>query len=216
MSEPTPQTKTWTGDFGRLYTDRNPQNSQALNELYMEMYGVKRTELNEQFVGGMDRTMRILEVGSNVGSQLMMLQELGFENLYGVELQWYAVEQSRKQTKGLNLIQGSAFELPFRDGFFDLVFTSGVLIHISPSDVPKAMGEIYRCSRRWIWGFEYYADTWTEIPYRGHTSLMWKGDYAGCYMKHHPDLSMVMKRDVEYAKERNVDQMFLLEKSASR
>ena len=96
-----------------------------------ERYGYTRTEINSEFIGDFDRDMKILEVGSNVGNQLLCLQEMGFKSLYGIELQNYAVELSKSRTKRINIIEGSAFDIPFKDSYFDLVFTSGVLIHIS-------------------------------------------------------------------------------------
>jgi len=60
---------------------------------------------------------------------------MGFTNLYGIELQWYAVEKAKEYTKGINIIQGSGFDIPFKDGYFDLVITNGVLIHIAPKKI---------------------------------------------------------------------------------
>lgn len=51
--------------------------------------------MNTLFLGDLDRSLRILEVGANVGFQLALLQRMGFCNLYGIELQPYAVERAR-------------------------------------------------------------------------------------------------------------------------
>jgi pseudaminic acid biosynthesis-associated methylase len=211
----TQQTDKWSSEFGREYTDRNPQTSEEMDRLYLDLIGVTRTSLNEEFVGSLDRSLRILEVGSNVGSQLALLQKMGFKNLYGIELQSYAVELAKSKTSGINLIQGSAFDIPFKSGFFDLVFTSGVLIHISPADLPRALAEIHRSTGRWIWGYEYFASTFTEIPYRGNSGMMWKGDYAGLYRKQFSDLKLGKEKKLPYVKTDSVDTMFLLEKIKS-
>ena len=47
---------------------------------------------------------------------------------------------------------------------------------------------IYRCSKKYIWGFEYYAEKITAINYRGHENYLWKADYASLFMKYFPDL----------------------------
>ena len=73
---------------------------------------------------------------------------MGFTNLYGIELQGYAVELSKSRTHNINIIQGSAFDIPFKNEYFDLVFTSGLLIHIHPSNIREAMNEIYRCTKK--------------------------------------------------------------------
>ena len=212
MPEITEQMEKWAGEFGKEYTDRNALSLEEMEALYKRNYGVTRAELNERFLKGIDRSIRILEVGSNVGNQLLYLQKMGFSNLYGVELQSYAVELSKARTRRINIIEGSAFDIPYKDGYFDLVFTSGVLIHISPSDVSMAMREIYRCTREYIWGFEYYADKYTEITYRGHRNLLWKADFAGLYLDQFKDLELVKEERLKYLDNDNVDNMFLLRK----
>jgi pseudaminic acid biosynthesis-associated methylase len=212
MVEMTKQMEKWSGDFGKEYTDRNAFSLEELDTLYKSKYGVTRTELNQRFLEGMDRSIRVLEVGSNVGNQLLCLQSMGFVNLYGIELQSYAVALSKARTKRINIIEGSAFDIPYKDGYFDLVFTSGVLIHINPSDIVWALREILRCTREYIWGFEYYADEHTEITYRGHKELLWKADYAKLYLAQFEDLKIVKEERLKYLTSDNVDAMFFLRK----
>lgn len=206
------QMNEWSGEFGKDYTDRNPHTPAEMDKLYEQQFGLTRTSLNHEFMGNMDRSMRILEVGANVGTQLKALQDMGFDNLYGIELQWYAVEEAKRNTKGINLIQGSAFDLPFKDGYFDLVYTSGVLIHISPEDIEKALKEIRRCAKQFIWGFEYHAATYTMIPYRGKKDLLWKTDFAAEYTKRYPEFKAIKETLVPYKGSENVDKMYLLGK----
>lgn len=212
MDEVTKQASKWSGSFGQEYTDRNPQNPQEMEDLYMKNYGFTRSELNQRFLDGMDRAIRILEVGSNIGNQLLCLQKMGFTSLYGIELQSYAVEQAKSRTKGINLIQGEASDIPFKDGFFDMVFTSGVLIHISPSNLPCVLNEIHRCTRDYIFGFEYFSDVTREIPYRGNSDLLWKADFAGIYLELFNDLGLQKEERIKYLQNENVDTMFLLKK----
>lgn len=208
----TPQMEKWAGDFGKAYTERNPYAFDDTEELYIKLYGVKRTTMNNEFIGSLDRSMKILEVGSNVGGQLIVLKEMGFNNLYGIELQSGAVEFSKSITKGINIIQGSAFDIPFRDNYFDMVYTSGVLIHIAPEDIIAVMKEIHRSTKKHIWGMEYYAEEFTEIEYRGEKGLLWKADYSGLYLNTFKDLKLVKEKKFKYLQNDNIDQMFLLEK----
>ncbi len=209
----TEQSNTWRGDFGRQYTDRNPQNPDEMEALYRRHFGVSRSHLNEEFLGNLDHASRILEVGANMGLQLLLLQEMGFQNLYGIELQTHAIRKARQLTKDINLIQGNALDIPFKDDFFDLVYTSGVLIHISPENIPQALKEIYRCSKRYIWGFEYFAESHQAIPYRGKRDLLWKANFARLYLDSFPDLRLVAEKKVPYLDGGNIDAMFLLEKT---
>ena len=212
MAKTTAQTEEWFGDFGREYTDRNALTIEEMDERFVKQHGITRSELSARFVGDMDRSIKILEVGSNVGNQLLLLQRAGFQNLYGIELQPYAVELSKARTQNINIIQGSAFDIPFKDGWFDLVFTSGVLIHIHPDDTVAAMAEACRCSSSFVLGFEYYADELTEVEYRGHESLLWKRDFAQLYLDHFDCLELVREDRLKFLDNDNLDTMFLLKR----
>ena len=209
----TKQENFWDGNFGRKYTDRNNWNSdEDWDKLYLETWGLTKIDINKRVLEGMQRDIKILEVGCNNGAQLRGLQRMGFSNLYGVELQSYAVEKSKQKFSGLNIITGSGFDLPFKDGFFDLVCTNGVLIHISPSDHFSFMKEIYRCSKKYIMGWEYYDKETKEINYRGNKGFMWKADYSGIYKNNFPGLELRVEHFVKYVEDDNKNSIFLLEK----
>lgn len=212
MNNETKQVQTWSGEFGREYTDRNYMTLEEMQRLCSDNYGRSRTQINQDIIGDLDKNMRILEVGCNIGNQLLCLKEMGFNNLYGIELQEYAVERLRRRTTQLHVIQGSAFDIPFKEGFFDLVFTSGVLIHIAPEDLSKAMGEIHRCSRRYIWGTEYWAEKMTEVNYRGNAELLWKTDYAKMYQSKFKGLKVIKDIKMKHLNVDGITSTFLLEK----
>jgi pseudaminic acid biosynthesis-associated methylase len=149
-----------------------------------------------------------------MGNQLLLLHEMGFTNLHGIEIQSYALDCARHRVREANLTQGSALAIPHEDRYFDLVFTSGVLIHIAPADLLVALSEIHRCAKTWIWGMEYYAPEMTEVVYRGHNNLLWKADYAQLYLQSFPDLAQVNEQRLHYLKDGNVDTMFLLRRQA--
>jgi pseudaminic acid biosynthesis-associated methylase len=208
----TAQAAVWRSEFGREYSDRNTFSIEQLNQLYEENYGISREQINEKFLSGMPKCASFLEVGCNTGNELLLLQRMGYFNLSGIELQPYALNIARRRIVGVSLTLGSALAIPHENSSFDVVFTSGVLIHISPQDLPRALGEIYRCSKRYIWGFEYYAPELTEIAYRGHSKLLWKMDYAQEYLTQFSDLALVREQRLPYLRNSNVDSMFLLEK----
>jgi len=212
MSKITEQIKEWMGKFGKEYTDRNVLTLNEMDEMYRKEFGVTRTELNDFFVGELNRDIKVLEVGSNIGNQLLLLQKMGLKNLYGIEINSYAVEFSKSRTKNINIIQGSAFDIPFKDEYFDLVFTSGLLIHIAPSDTKIVIQEIYRCTKEYIWGFEYYADKYTEIVYREKKNLLWKANFPKLYTELFNDLELIKEKRLKYLNNDNIDIMFLLKK----
>ena len=211
-SQLTSQLKEWTGEFGREYTERNFFTPEEVDALWARNYGFTRSELNRRFLEGIPKEARVLEVGCNIGNQLLLLQRLGFKNLYGIEVQSDALERARSRTESITLSQGTAFDLPYDSGYFDLVFTSGVLIHISPDELPTALHEIHRCSNSYVWGAEYYAAIPTDVAYRGKQKLLWKMDYAHEYLTRFNDLEMVSEQRLPYIEGDNVDSMFLLRK----
>lgn len=214
----TQQVSFWSGEFGKEYTDRNYQTIFDSDLAYVKNYGVKRSEMNAEFLGSLDKEIKVLEVGCNIALQLLQLQSMGFTNLYGVELQHYAVERAKENVKNINIIQGSGFDLPFKDNYFDLVYTSGVLIHIAPQDLPKFMAEIVRVSKKLIWGFEYYHPEVKQLSYRGNEGFMWKANYQELYTQYFPELKIVKQKIYPYVSNTesgNEDIMYLLEKKNS-
>jgi len=208
--------KEWMEDFGKKYTNRNALTLDEMNEMYRKNFGMSREDLNNKFIDEMNQSIKILEVGSNIGNQLILLQKMGFKNLYGIEINSYAVELSKQRTKDINIIQGSAFDIPFRDNYFDLIFTSGLLIHIAPPDIEIVIQEIHRCAKEYIWGFEYYSDKYTEIVYRKKKNLLWKANFSKMYLDLFGDLELVKERKLKYLNDNNVDSMFLLRKKVNR
>jgi pseudaminic acid biosynthesis-associated methylase len=210
--EMTDQVRRWTGTFGREYTDRNDQTPRQLDVFYQNTYGKTRSELNQRFLENVPRNVPILEVGCNVGTQLLLLKEMGFTDLSGVEIQEYALQRAQERLGDAKILQAAALSIPFPDQQFELVFTSGVLIHIAPADLPIAMREIHRCTKKWVWGMEYYAPQMKEIVYRDNRNLLWKADYARLYQHQCTELELVREEDIPYLEGGNVDSMFLLER----
>ncbi len=216
MIKTPPQHEFWKGDFGKKYLTRNTLTSKELDQHYKKMFGTTRTSMNEEFLKTIPKEAKILEVGVNYGMQLKMLAELGYTNLYGVELNPKVAKVGRETNSDFNILEGNALDLPFKDGFFDLVFTSNVLIHVAPKDREKAMSEIYRCSRSYIWGFEYYNEKSTEIEYRGHTNVLWKTDFPKLYQTTFPDLKLVKQELYPDLTSDNRDVMYLFKKNARK
>ncbi|MFC1954517.1 pseudaminic acid biosynthesis-associated methylase [Chloroflexota bacterium] len=212
MSKPTKQMQEWAGQFGEEYTDRNALKLEEMELLYKKQYGVTRTEMNSKFIGNLDLNIKVLEVGSNIGNQLLCMQKAGFKHLYGIELQPYAFELSKSRTKNINIIQDTAFDIPFKDGYFDLVFTSGLLIHIAPGDINTVIDEMHRCTKQYIWCFEYYSEEYTQVNYRGYSDLLWKTNFSQLFQHRFNNLRLVKEDHIKYLENDNVDTMFLLEK----
>lgn len=213
MVKVTEQDKLWSGSFGKDYTDRNALAVEQMDERFRQQHGISRSELYQLFLRKIDRSIRILEVGANVGNQLVCLQRMGFKKLYGIELQYYPIALSKSKKRDHQVIQASAFDIPFKTGSFDLVFTSGVLIHIHPNDIEHVLTEVYRCTNSYIFGFEYYADELTEVSYRGHENALWKTNFAQLYLQKVSNLSLVKEKRMKRLHNDKTDVAFLLRKT---
>jgi pseudaminic acid biosynthesis-associated methylase len=169
----------WSGDFGDDYVERNRAASEGRRPFW-------------EHVLGKVEAASALEIGCNVGGNLRWLAELlGAENVAGVDVNERALEVVRSEIPGVDARVASARELPFADASFDLVFTTGVLIHQSPEELPRVMDEIVRTSRRYVLCGEYRADELEEVPYRGQRGALYKQDYGRLYQDRYPQLRLL-------------------------
>ena len=170
----------WEGDFGTAYTDRNIGDTAVLVKTFSRL--LKGLELN-----------RVLEVGCNRGHNLVALAGLLPESseVVGVEPNQHARGIARQADARLTVVEGNAFDLPFKNGHFDLAFTAGVLIHIAPDDLPAALREMHRVTRRYVLAIEYFAEETTPVNYRGHEGYLWKRHFLHDYQTEFPNLALV-------------------------
>ncbi|MBI4533202.1 MAG: methyltransferase domain-containing protein [Candidatus Melainabacteria bacterium] len=218
----TQQLAAWSAEFGQQYTERNSLSPEDLDKVLAQRFdGVTKSDLfRDILLSRITADARILEVGSNIGIQLSLLRRLaGSLELYGVEPMSYAREIGKSRSPEIHFLPGSAFDIVFKDAYFDVVMTNGVLIHIHPSDLPRALTEIHRSTRRYIFLHEYYSESPEELTYRGNHGLMWKMNFMDAYLKQFADLQVVEVRHLRYANPEGgpdlVDQVCLLERISS-
>ena len=134
-----------------------------------------------------------LEVGCNRGHNLPAVRNVVGPDcaIAAVEPNAYARRLAAALDKDFCVTDGSVCALPYGDGHFDLVFTVGVLIHVPLTDLSAALAEIYRVSARHVLFVEYFAETETEIEYRGHTGALWKRNFLQHCQTNHPDLCLL-------------------------
>lgn len=133
----------------------------------------------------------VLELGCNIGINLQALKGLlPKAQLAAVEINVKAYEYVRTSKpwvdiRNQSLLQG---DLNIKA---DLVFTSGVLIHIAPASLARAYESMYESSNKYIAVCEYYNPTPVEVEYRGYKKRLFKRDFAGDLMDKYPDLSLL-------------------------
>ena len=179
----TRQSSIWRGEFGDAYTERNANSPQNISAR-IAMWG----RIFKTLVGAQPGS--ILEVGANLGMNLQALGHLTSAELFAVEPNALArAKLMESQVLPANNISDClAHDLRFPDESFDLVFTSGVLIHIHPDNLLSSCSEIHRVTRRYIVCIEYFSDKPEEIHYRGHDELLFKRDFGSFWLDNFPDL----------------------------
>ena len=179
------QLASWTGAFGDAYIERNAATRRTLGLALKKWSNIllqfRDVKLNS-----------ILEVGSNIGLNLRALKLLTEAELYAVEPNKKAVEVlvADNVLPASHVLLADACNIPHKNDSFDLVFTSGVLIHISPENLSVAYREIHRVSSRFILSIEYFSEHPAEIPYRGHSNLLFKRDFGLLWKETFPELAI--------------------------
>ena len=169
----------WAGPFGDDYTVRNADAAEGRRPFWEQRAA--------RFGFG-----SALEVGCNVGANTRWLAELlGVEHVAGVDINASALEQAREAVPGADLRLAPARALPFADDSFDLVFTTGVLIHQPPDELDEVLDEIVRCSRQYVLCGEYAAPELKEVRYRGVQGALFRNDFGRLYQERFPALQLV-------------------------
>jgi hypothetical protein len=108
-----------------------------------------------------------------------------------VDVNEHALELARADVPGVDARLAPARELPFPNRSFELVFTTGVLIHQPPGELGAVLDEIVRCSRRFVLCGEYGAEGLEEVPYRGQEGALFRNDYGRVYQERFASLTLV-------------------------
>lgn len=176
----TEQETFWAGEFGNEYISRN-ENVNLLAAKILFWSGIVRKG---------EAISSCLELGANIGLNLKALGVLlPCLQMTGVEINAKAAEECAKLER-VKVVNTSILEYKSEEQF-DLVFTSGVLIHINPDMLPMVYDVLYRHSKKYILVSEYYNLTPMEINYRGNKGKLFKRDFAGEIMARYPSLHLI-------------------------
>ncbi|MCU1358524.1 MAG: pseudaminic acid biosynthesis-associated methylase [Acidimicrobiales bacterium] len=182
MTTPPPQPPAselealWAGEFGDAYVSRN--------HVHVDQRAGFWAGISERFP-----CRTILEIGPAHGENLRHLVDgRQPEDLWGLDLNRAALAALVREVPGANAVWGTARDLPFRDRWFDMVFTVGLLIHVPTPTLPLVMAEIVRTSGRFIMAGEYHSDEPDDIGYRGQPGVLVKRDFGAIYQELFPEL----------------------------
>lgn len=169
----------WAGEFGDDYVKRNEGHYEHRGSYWNDM--LDRYDITSA-----------LEVGCNIGGNLEWLQpRIPEGHLYGIDVNHSAIAGLNARLPTVNAIWSPGRDLPFRDKWFDVVFTMGVLIHQPESTLPLVMAEMARCTSRYVLMGEYYSENTVEVPYRGHDGALFKRDYGRIFGQLFPHFELL-------------------------
>jgi len=179
----TEQLEHWRGAFGDAYTDRNAPTPELIRPRMLMWARILQSLAGEP-------PGSILEVGANIGLNLRALGALTPATLYALEPNARARERlvADRVVPAERVLEGVGSSIPLDRDQVDLAFTSGVLIHLGPSELAATCAEIHRVARRHILCVEYFADRPEEVPYRGLRNVLFKRDFGDFWMTQFPNL----------------------------
>jgi len=131
-----------------------------------------------------------LECGSNIGRNIEILNQLfptSSKNIIEISPKAYEIVTKKYDItySFLGSIKNAKFPCDF-----DLVFTSGVLIHINPAELERTTKKIYKLSKKFILIAEYFSRAPEMVEYRGKKNKLFKMDF-GKYMINNFNIKLI-------------------------
>lgn len=161
----------WAGDFGSEYTERNQVDWALRVPLLQRILDQTNAE-------------SFLDLGCNAGWNLLALRKINPDFMMsGIDVNHQALQ--RAAAEGFDVINMPASAIADSDELgcdcAQMVITSGVLIHIPPSELSDVMSAIVKASSRYVLCIEYDAPAETMVEYRGHQHRLWKRPFGELY-----------------------------------
>jgi SAM-dependent methyltransferase len=165
------KTQEYCGDFGYEGADLDRRENLALH-IYAK------------------NPKRVLEIGTFGGYNLRLLHEIDPEiELFGFDINKGALQYAKEKCPAIQTIEGSIYELEkyFDENQFDVVFTSGVLIHIPCKEALSVVPEIIRISNGAIVHLEEHREQPGKGGLRFHR-MRWVHNFNSLYAGHDVEL----------------------------
>ena len=170
----TEQELFWAREYSDDYIKKN---SQFDHDLGIKAWG-------QMLSGVAGEISSFLECGCNIGRNLVQIRGVIPEARPSVvEISKQAFEHVSANfpiDKGFN---GPILESNFVSSSFDLVFTMGVLIHVSPDDLLATMEKMYSYSKKFVLIGEYFNRTPITIEYQGKQNKLFKRDFGKLFIE---------------------------------
>jgi pseudaminic acid biosynthesis-associated methylase len=176
MRPMTEQDLFWRAQYSRSYIEKN---SSFDFDLGLQAW--------RQMLRGAGVIGSILECGSNIGRNIKLLDVIlpdARKSIIEISPQAFEIVCREHQLEGA--FNGTILQSGFTRGSFDLVFSCGVLIHISPADLLENMRRMFDYSRKYVLLAEYFNRTPVMIEYQGQNDLLFKRDFGKYFVENFP------------------------------
>jgi pseudaminic acid biosynthesis-associated methylase len=126
----------------------------------------------------------VLECGCNIGRNIDFLNVvLPNARKSIIEISQPAFEFVTHQHTLTQAFNGAIVDTMFDEESFDLVYTTGVLIHIHPDNLLDNMEKMYKLSSNYILMGEYFNRTPVMLEYQGQKDRLFKRDFGKLFLQ---------------------------------
>jgi len=185
----------WQNNWGNDYQARNASSwssiknrARLFGDIFQAMENANKADPKPKAF-----PESIIEVGGGCGDNLRAIDMIYERSRAPIKLMSCDPNEAARKAMAdvATVMPGDLSALPYGDDAADLVFTSGVLIHVPPADLPRALSEIHRISKRWVLSIEYFNNVPEEIQYRGQSGMLWRRDWGEAWLAQFPTLKPI-------------------------
>jgi len=167
------QQNFWANDYALEYINKNKSFN---SELGIEGW--------QKMLQKVKNVSSLLECGCNIGRNINFLNSvLPDAQKSIIEISNPAYQFVTSNYEITSSFNGPILNSNFKNESFDLTFTIGVLIHISPDDLIQNMTKLYDYSKKYILIGEYFNRTPVMIEYQGQQNKLFKCDFGKLFIE---------------------------------
>ena len=150
------QAEAWAGETGAEWAARNPTGVEGTNKSWQERFRIDKVMAIREAAHNIPKDTSWLEVGCSSGAHMRCVQAAGWQDIQGCDVNAEAIKEADRA------VWADARALPFEDDSFDVVTTSGALMHMGPDErMTDCLMEMVRVSRKWLFLVELYSEDGT-------------------------------------------------------
>ena len=167
------QQNFWAHDYAEEYINKNKNFDKDLG-----------VDCWRKMLNSAEDISSVLECGCNIGRNIDFLNIVlptAKKNIIEISKPAYDFVTSHYQIE--KSFNGSILNSTFETNEFDLTFTIGVLIHISPNDLLPNMHKLFEYSKKYILIGEYFNRTPVMVKYHGQDNKLFKCDFGKLFIE---------------------------------